>query len=234
MSNKLFFVPYAGGSSVTFKHWIKYLEPEIDLEIFEMAGHGKRLFDDCYKSLEEASEDFYNFLKSRVSENEKYFLAGHCVGAVILYETCILINERKQFSLPERIFISGHGFVEYIHNEKKVKDMSDKEMINHFISEGGMSEEYLNEELLELIIPGMKSDVTIYEDYVFNKERNIPYLNMTVLYGEHDGQTPKNELEAWKNYSNDIDYVSFDDSHYFLNNYYEKFLDTIKGKIMEV
>lgn len=233
MSKKLIFVPYAGGSSVTFKHWIKYMQPDVDMEIFELAGHGRRMFEDNYSSLTEAAEDLYRHLKDTVSPDESYYLSGHCVGAVIIFETCVLIHKYNDIPMPERIFISGHGSIEYIHDEEHVKDMSDREMIDHFIKEGGMSEEYLNDDLLELIIPPMRSDVAVYEDYRFDSSRDIPKVNMTVMYGIHDPQTPENELEAWKKFADDIDYVSFDDTHYFINTQQERYLDEIRKRIVE-
>lgn len=234
MDNRLFFVPYAGASSVTFKHWVKKMKPESELEIFEMSGHGSRLFEDCYSSMEEAVNDFYSFLEKKLSGTaDKYYLAGHCLGAVIIYETCILINKNKKINLPERIFISGHGSLEYIHDEDHVKDMSDKDMVDYFVKQGGMSGEYLNDELLELIVPPMKADAAIYENYRFNKNRDIPLLDMTVFYGNKDILTPDNELEAWRKFSNDIDYVAFDDEHYFINSQEEKFLDEMKKRICQ-
>ena len=232
MDNKVFFIPYAGGSSATFKHWINYLRPEGELEIFEMAGHGRRFMDEPYSTLTQASEELYRYLKSKISEKENYFLAGHCMGAVILYETCILINERKEIPLPKRIFISGHGFIEYIHNEKHIKDMNDKEMINVFVKEGGMSEEYLDDELLELILPGIRADVRIYEEYTFNKNRNIPKLDMTVFYSEGDVKTPLNEINEWKKYSDNIEIIPVKGGHYFINSRYREYLDTIKKGIV--
>jgi surfactin synthase thioesterase subunit len=232
MDNRLFFVPYAGASSVTFKHWVKKMEPEVELEIFEMSGHGSRLFEDCYSSIEEAVKDFYSFLEKKLlGITDKYYLAGHCLGAVIIYETCILIDKNKKINLPERIFVSGHGSPEYIHDEDHVKDMSDRDMVDYFVKQGGMSGEYLNDELLELIVPPMKSDVAIYEDYRFDKNRDIPLVDMTVLYGNQDIMTPDNELEEWRKFSKDIDYVAFDDEHYFINSQEEKFLYEMKRRI---
>lgn len=229
--NKLYFVPYAGGSSVTFKMWKSILKPEIDFRIFELAGHGKRIFDDCYNSMQEACEDLYNTLKNNVSTDEVYFLSGHCMGAIIAYETCKLIKDRGEIPLPHRLFLSGHGAPIYIHNEKNIKDRDKEGLVQFLIDEGGTTEEYLDDELLELILPAIKSDAKIYEEYEYHEDTDLSSIPLTILYGTNDKKTPMNEVKAWDKFSNSIEYVEFNSDHYFINSCYEKYLDIIKNRI---
>src|SRR6185369_7818116 len=102
---KLFCLPYAGGSSMVFHKWKKYLNSEIELRAIELAGRGRRIHESMYQDRAEAVEDVFQLIKDEIRQSP-YALLGHSMGSLIAYEVAQKIRANK---LPEplHVFFSG-------------------------------------------------------------------------------------------------------------------------------
>ena len=87
-SNYLYYYPLAGASSMTFKDIDSYFSEETKAVCLDYPGHGQRIREARAQSMEELIEDAYEHLKAERKDGAAYYLAGHCMGAIIAYELC--------------------------------------------------------------------------------------------------------------------------------------------------
>lgn len=224
---KLFCIPYSGGYANIFNKWKKYLIPSIELYPLELSGRGKRNREPLYKSFEEAVNDIYYIIKENLSSNDEYILFGHSLGGLLAYE---IYYKLESFNKPKHIYISGVNPPHY-EVEKKIKDLSKIEFINYLKKLGGISKELLsNKEIIDFFLPIIRSDLEIYENYKYNKNRTPLEIDISVFYGTDDFLV--NLWQEWKNYTNGKCYFyQFDGNHFFLNSNFIEICDIINNLV---
>lgn len=228
---RYFLIPYAGGSSRTFNSWKQEMKPEIDFQVVELAGHGKRLVEGFYSNLEDAYEEIYQTLYQAYQEDGmEYYIGGHCLGAVLAVEVIYRIYERKEFPLPKAVFISGHGSVKYTKQKEKIAHKTQEEMIELLQKEGGLSKESMQKEILELLIPVITADAKLYESYGFDEKKGKLPVDMVVMYGKNDMKSPLWEVKDWLELAGrTIMYIPFETDHYFILHEQKKYIQSVKG-----
>ena len=223
---KFYFVPYAGGSGATFNSYKKQFAPNIDLVVMEFAGHGKRIMEDFFENMQQLCDDIYEKIKNDGERGEEYYIGGHCMGAAAAMAVAQKIAQEKEFNLPKAIIASGHG--SFFGEKDALSQKSDREIVDFLVSEGGLFGESLNEEILELMIPIIRADSKIYEDFVFETSEKLP-VDIAVLYSKNDKKTPASGLKEWLDYSSgQVVFAPFESNHYFVLHEKDKYINTVK------
>ena len=227
---KYYFIPYAGGSLATFNHWKKLFAPEIEFTVMELPGHGRRIFEDCIEDFQEAIDGLYQALREQITEGtEVYALGGHCLGAVLAAELVFEIQRKNEIPLPKGIIISGHGSPSYVEQKEKISKKSELEITEILKRDGGFSVESLQPEILELLIPVIRSDASLYESYRYTK-KELP-VDVAILYGRNDPKTPFHEVKEWEELigtDKEIQFFAFDTDHYFILKESDKYIETVQ------
>ncbi|WP_432407300.1 thioesterase II family protein [Wukongibacter sp. M2B1] len=232
IKSRVFVIPYAGGAAATFKHWRGMLDNSVDLHVIELAGHGNNMAVPFYNDMKEAIEDVYNIIKEKQKDDLPYYILGHCLGAIIAFEVCHTVRGEREFKMPEHVFISGHGSPDIIINQDPIHDLDDENIVKKLIERGGLDEEMLDEELLELYLPSIRSDAKIYELYQCEMNREPLNQKLTILYGLKDKDTPIENVEKWKEFTNkEVNIKSFDGGHYFINDSCEEVISELNKVI---
>ncbi|WP_346836047.1 thioesterase II family protein [Paenibacillus polymyxa] len=231
----LYFFPYSGASKVTFNEWKSVLEPEIEFKALDYAGHGKRRTEDYYQSVNEACIDIYESIKKDLQDYDYYYLAGHCLGAIIAIELYYHILLKKEVEQPDGIFISGQGAPDRIYGEK-LSTMEDRKLLQYLHSLGSIDESMLDEELYsfveEFVLAPVKADSMIYEQYILEADRDPIKSSMYVMYGRNDQTYAANEMNRWSKFSSKpVQYYSYEGGHYFINSHTLEYITDIKDAI---
>jgi len=215
MRKRLYFIPYAGGAGTTFKSWKKEFDNEDELVILELPGRGSKLEEDFCETMESACYSLYeDILKKQQDDNIPYFIAGHCLGAIMTYELLYLIKEKREIKMPQRVFLSGHGAPDNLLLEDRWANLSDDELTNKIIQSGGMDESMLEPEILEMVLPIIRSDAKIYENFKFDSSRKILPIQITILFSKDDVKTNEKTLLDWKKFTRkEFEYKEFKGSH---------------------
>lgn len=101
----LFAIPGGGTSSAMYLGWRKYCRSKIKLVAMDLPGRG-------YKEDRPSETDFKNIANELADEiclqmeGEGYSIFGYCLGALLAYEVCVILQERK-VRLPEHVFLCG-------------------------------------------------------------------------------------------------------------------------------
>lgn len=239
---RLYYFPYAGASSVTYKTWGKNFDTNIEFKVMDYPGHGKRSEEPFCASAFAASKDLYQSIVKDYKKGESYYFAGHCLGALICFEVCHMLAEKQDIALPERLFLSGHGAPDKIIMEGLHK-MSDEELIAYQKSVGGIPEELLKEDFIdyvkEIVLPPIRYDSKAYEEYTVKEGRDTLKVPLTVINGLNDWKSPQEEVKRWDSFSTGtIKYVNYNTNHYFINTMTQEYLNeinlTIQADLLEL
>ncbi len=233
----LYYLPYAGASASTFKRWKSIISPKIKFKVIEYSGHGKRNKEDFYTSYKEACEDIYKIIKVDNKENLPFFLAGHCLGALLAVEMYYFLKDKDELDLLKGIIVSGHGAPDKIVNEH-METMNNEELGEYLLKEGAIKKEMLEVDMKpffqDLILPPIKADAKLYNEYSFKKDRDKIGVDLVIMSGAKDWKCPVSEINRWKEFvDRTILYFIYDSDHYFINNLREECVNDINDIILE-
>ena len=226
----LFCLPYAGGSSAIFYDWKKLMPSSIKLEPIELKGRGKRFNEGHYNNLDEAVNDIFLHVKSKIIFSE-YAIFGHSMGSLLAYELYYKIL-REGLNKPCHIFFSGHAAPSAAKVKKNLHLLSDDEFIKEVMALGGMPEELKdNEEIIQLILPNLRNDFRITESYIYTEKESKIDCDITIFNGKDDDMT-LDDILSWKVHSKGKTAIhNFKGNHFFINENAKNIVDIICSTI---
>lgn len=212
---KLFCIHHAGGSSIAFNKWKNCLADKIEMCPIELAGRGRRMSEDFYKSLDEAIDDVYQFIMAE-SKDSKYAIYGHSMGAAIAYEVCCKIAENKDDNLVH-LFLSGRECPTKVKENQAIYKLGEEEFKKEILKLGGTPKEvFENESLKEVFVPIIRSDYKNIETYEHKHKNTVLSIPITVFNGKDDDLT-EDEINGWKKQtSKEFKRYDYDGGHFFL------------------
>jgi len=213
----LFCLPYAGGSEVMYYSWKKYLDPYIELQPIELKGRGKRFNEDFYTDFNEAVDDIFQSIKDKIICSE-YAIFGHSLGSLLAYELYYKICDQN-LTKPRKIFFSGNIAPSAEKEQKNFYLLPDDEFLKEIINLGGTPEELLeSKELLQLVLPILRSDIRINESYIYKGREDKIECDVAIFSGRKEDVT-LDELLMWKNHCNrGFKMYTLEGDHFFINN----------------
>jgi surfactin synthase thioesterase subunit len=232
---KLFCFPYAGGSGAVYNKWRKYLDKRIELAAVELAGRGRRIYDPLYDSTAEAVEDVYGMINSQLN-GLPYSFFGHSMGGIIAYELARKLKELKR-PQPVHIFFAGRGAPHVpAKDDKTIHQLPEQEFKKEIIELGGTPAEFFEHpELLDVLLPMIRSDFKISENYTFEEGREIEPLayDMSVFIGKQEEVTAE-QVHGWKDHTTGVCTVYyFEGEHFFINHQMERVVKIVNRTLLD-
>lgn len=220
---KLYCLPPAGMSAVSYNAWQCYMRDFIDVFPIELAGRGIRYKDGLYLDSDNAVNDIYEIIKNKIDDQD-YAIFGHCMGSWLAYELCrklIFLGHRK----PVHVIFSGKE-APHIKNDKSIHNLPDKEFIEEIIKLGGTSEDFFEDDnMVKMFMPVLRNDFRIIENYRCPENKGKLPFAISVFYGKDDTKL-KTSLHEWKSYSDiSCNFYEFEGEHFFPD--IEKVIETI-------
>ena len=189
----LIMLPFAGGSSYSYKNIIKPLQHDFDILCPELPGRGALLNEPLIKDLHELVEHvFTNWIKP-LQLKRPYVLFGHSMGALLGYLLAHSLM-KNQLPLPIHLVVSGREEPMYIDEDEPTFSLSSSQFRDKIREYGGLSDTILNDpELMEYFDPILRADFEAVERY-----RPVPLdpldIPITVLYGSQEDIAPGSVL----------------------------------------
>jgi medium-chain acyl-[acyl-carrier-protein] hydrolase len=215
---KLICFPYAGGAPSLFNTWKKALDPNIQLTTIELAGRGSRISEEPYSSLNNLVSDITPQIIQLVTEDDApTILFGHSMGALIAYETAIMISKLKS---PTTLSLCGVVLSAkkppHLPVESIIHNLPDKEFKETILSMGGVPKEI--EGLLPLFLPMLRNDFKMVERYKIPEPRYLLTCPIYIFWGENDSLMNEREVVEWDQYTKDtVECIKFRGGHFFIN-----------------
>ncbi len=215
---RLFCFPHVGASAMIYRTWGSSLPEDIELIAVELPGRGRRFGESAFHSMSDLIPAMSEGLQSLL--DKPFFLFGHSMGALIAYEWTFFLEQKNQ-KLPEAIFLSAFGAPHLPARPRKVLHrLSDEDFLEELRRLKGTPPEVLqHQELMQLLLPMIRADLEIVENYQY---ASLPRRVSSPLYAlgaSQDEEVELPRLEAWKDLtSSEFKMKLFEGDHFYIQN----------------
>jgi medium-chain acyl-[acyl-carrier-protein] hydrolase len=211
---RLFCLPHAGGGAGSYREWVAGLAPEIEVLPVQLPGRETRFFERPFANIEPLLKALLDGLRPYLDKPFAFF--GHSLGALIAFE--LMRHLQDDGYAPAHLFVSGYGAPHLPGNLPPMHHLADDQFVAALQELNTMPTAVLeNEELLTLLLPLLRADFAIYEQYQFEVAAplNCP---ITILGGKADVLVPPEMLAPWNEHTTQPGEVRlFEGGHFYLH-----------------
>lgn len=196
MKSRIYFLPFAGGSSYSYTNFASILPKHLEFRSLEVPGRGTRINDALLKNAHELCDDFFAQLQEDGAFDKPYILFGHSMGALLGFLLLHKIKE-ENLPLPQHFYASGRGGPSFPDEREQYYLLSDLDFKQKLKELGGSPKEVLEHDtLMDFFLPILRADFELVETYNYTQKEplNIP---ITVFIGDKDEATFE-EAQAWQ------------------------------------
>jgi medium-chain acyl-[acyl-carrier-protein] hydrolase len=227
---RLFCFPYAGIGASAYRPWAAELPPEIELCALQPPGRETRLREAALDDLDELVAAVGSEMLPLLDRPFAFF--GHSMGACVAYELARRLA-RQGAPPPVRLFVSGRRAPGVPHTEPPMSTLPDDAFIDEIQRRyNGIPEEVLQyPELVALLLPGLRADITALERHVHQPGEPLD-CDLLALGGVGDPRVSPSELEAWRSETaGAFSLRLFPGGHFYLQSARQPLLDTLVGAL---
>lgn len=211
---RLFCLPYAGGSASYYYSWRSYVPHDLELCPVELPGRGARFGEAPFRELPALVNALADALRDEF--DLPFYLFGHSMGGVVAFELCRELR-RRGWSLPGHLFVSAAPVPGGPTSSDPLHQASNERLKEQLRQLNGTPAEVIeNDELMELVLPGLRADLSVLETYRSDAEPPLS-IPLTILGGNRDRSVPPSMLKLWVNHSVDARMHLFRGDHFYLN-----------------
>lgn len=219
----IIFFPYGGGGIPSFFQWVQDLEEYANCYVVELPGRGNRFNEEPYTDIKRVIAEL---TPSILNLKEPFIFVGHSMGALIAYELTCHLQDNYDLK-PLRLVVSGCSSPSFPKPLKKSSDLSEDEFIDRLKKINGSNNEIVNNsELLEVVMPMLRADFALCDNYAYNNRVEKVTCPITAFCGNKDIFAPLASVECWRDLTNNSFSVKvFDGEHFFIKDRYQEVLN---------
>jgi medium-chain acyl-[acyl-carrier-protein] hydrolase len=212
---RLFCFPYAGGGASTYRTWPERSPADIEVCAIQLPGREERFSEPRFSRLSSLIEPLADVLFPYMDIPFAFF--GHSLGALISFELTRRLRRQKAPS-PLQLFISGCRAPQIPNPDPPIHQLPDAEFIEELGRFNGTPQAVLdNPELMEVFLPLLRSDIGLWETYVYDHEAPLD-CPISAFGGLADEEVSREELAAWRDQTRSrFSMQMFPGDHFFLN-----------------
>ena len=219
---RLFCFPYAGGGTVVFQAWLRYLPSGVALAPARLPGRETRLDEHPIDSMERLISALADAIAPYL--DKPFAFLGHSMGAAAAFELARALRQRNN-PAPACLFVSASRAPQLRRGHVPPPSPSDEELLEELRRLNGVPPELLeNAEWTRLALPALRADATLYRNYVYVE---APPLDCPIrAYGGlGDERISRLQIEAWaEQTTKDFSLEMFPGGHFFLKTHEVEFL----------
>jgi medium-chain acyl-[acyl-carrier-protein] hydrolase len=229
---RLFCLPYAGGSSQTYRGWASHLSQKIELCPIELPGRGARFSEATITNFPTLVQEIALGIHRYLDKPFAFF--GHSMGALLSFELTQLLLQQG-YPSPVHLFVSGHRAPHFKSDKTKIHNLPDTEFTEEIRRLGGTPEAVLaNVELRNLVFPVLRSDFAAIETYTYQPGRSLS-CPITAFGGLQDQGVGVTDLEAWRKYTTGkFRLHMLNGNHFFLHQVQPLILQVVNQQLSDV
>lgn len=216
--------PHAGGSASFFFPISRVLSPAIDVLVVQYPGRQDRRLEKGVDNIPELADLCAAAL--RRWNDRPLALFGHSMGATLAFEVARRL-ERTAGQQPAYLFVSGRR-APHLSRDEQVHLRDDAGLVAEMKTLSDTDAELLDdEEVLQMILPALRSDYKAIETYVYQPR---PKLNCPIhaLVGDSDPRVTVEEAQGWAKHTSGIfDLRVFSGGHFYLSERAPEVIETI-------
>jgi len=221
---RLIAVPYAGSGASMYRRWQSQLNG-IELYSAQLPGREQRLREPPIGDLQLLIQ---RMLPSFLALADcPLILFGHSLGALIAYELACQLRQRG--ITPLHLIVSAFRSPEREPRKQPLHQLPHNELIEALRGYGATSNEVLEHpELLELLLPMIRSDFRLHETYRYPGHPPL-HCPITAIIPREDRHIPPEDMADWANKTTaNFERVEVDGGHFYLLDQPEAALQVIR------
>jgi len=228
---RLFCFCYAGGNALAYLPWQAEFGAQVEICAVQLPGRGARLNEAPFTSLPALVRVLAPIIAQRSEVPFAFF--GHSLGALLAFEIARFCK-LNYLPSPRHLFVSGCNAPQQRGAREGLHRLPDDVLIEKLRDYNGTPPEVLaHRELLELVLPTLRADFALVEDYVYRPGLQLT-VPITVLAGRGDVHCPPEQVAAWRKETVDACQVHwFDGDHFFIHSARAAVIDCIAAELDE-
>jgi medium-chain acyl-[acyl-carrier-protein] hydrolase len=226
---RLFCFAYAGGGASIFSSWSKYLPNFVEICAVELPGREALFREPPFTRLPPLIEAILRSISEVL--DLPFALFGHSMGALLAFELARGLRHRH-LTEPATLFISGHRAPHLPDPHPPVADLPDLELIAELQRLQGTPPEALeNKELMLLLLPLLRADFAICENYHYQAESPLE-CPIVAFGGVDDTEIEQAEILAWREHTNNVFRVQMMlGNHFFIHSAKKSMLNVLSKEL---
>jgi medium-chain acyl-[acyl-carrier-protein] hydrolase len=211
----LFCFPYAGGGASIYRDWGRRLPGNIETCPVQLPGRETRFREPAFTRVEPLVEALAQSLRPKLDRPFAFF--GHSLGALVAFELSRRLQHCHRLQ-PIRLFVSGCEAPQTRSPGKSLHALPTAEFREELRRLHGTPTAVLeNDELMELMLPTLRADFSLWETYVYAASPPLT-CPIIALGGLGDDLVSRKELQAWDELTTgQFRLRMFPGDHFFLN-----------------
>jgi surfactin synthase thioesterase subunit len=229
---RLFCFSYAGGGTTMFRTWPDRLPHTIELCAVLLPGRESRLREAPFTQMATLVKTLAQVLGPHFGLPFAFW--GHSLGAFISFELARQ-RRREQAPGPIQLFVSGAGAPQIKDPTPALHHLSEKEFVAELRRLKGTPDEVLaHPELMELMLPMLRADFTVYETYVYSHEEPLDCA-ISAVGGSHDPRVTEERVAAWRQQTTGPFQMQIvPGNHFFLHSQQELLLADLRRALQQL
>ncbi|MGY5059956.1 thioesterase II family protein [Streptomyces sp. 900105755] len=221
-------VPFAGAGPSFFHPWRALSADRWRVVPVELPGRERRVLETPYRNVVEAAENSVDDVLSDLGEGARAVLFGHSLGAVLAYELTHLLSARGV--RVERLVVSGSPGP-WTQRERRATGLPDVEFLARVEEFAGFRHEALDHpEMRELILPVLRADCDMHENYVPSTDEPVS-VPICSVRGSYDGLVGAEQALEWRRATTgEFSYAELPGDHMYLVDHARAVLDLIEAE----
>lgn len=215
--------PFAGAGPSFFHPWRALAAGRWRVLPVDLPGRERRILERPHRNVVEAAVHCVDDVVAGLREREPVLLFGHSLGAVLAYELAHLLSDRDV--TVEGLIVSGSPGP-WTQRERRATGLPDEQFLIRVEEFAGFRHEALNHpEMRDLILPALRADCEMHENYVPSRDDPVS-VPICSVRGSSDGLVTAEQARQWKQATTEaFGYVEFPGDHMYLVDSAQEVLD---------
>jgi surfactin synthase thioesterase subunit len=187
-------LPFAGAGASFFYPWNEKAGKEIEIVAIQLPGREWRVDEEPYRDVNTAVDELFPEIAGELGAGPVMFF-GHSLGAVLAYELAHRFSAAPGFYVS-RLIVSGSPGP-WTRRARRATGLPDGDFLGR-VSEFAQydAETMENPEVRELVLPTLRADVEMHEEYVSGRSAPLP-APITSLRGRDDQLVTAQHAAEW-------------------------------------
>ncbi len=194
---RLICLPHAGGGASSYRDWAAHLPDDVEVVPVQLPGRESRFAEPPIESMGQLVYSLLDGLAGHLIA--PFALFGHSMGALIGFELARRLPARGL--APVHLFASGCRAPHLPSRSPDWHTLPDPEFLAAITDLGGIPPELLAQrELLDMMLPTLRSDCILTETYVCHPQAPLG-CPVTAFGGLRDNEVPPEDIRAWSQHT---------------------------------